>query len=135
VNRDGRSGAGPHPSVAPAALDERALESLREIERQGAAGLFAKALGLYLRTAPALLDSVRAAAAAGDCAALARAAHTLTSSSRYVGAAQVAETAGKIELAARADPPVIAEALVADLAAAYARTEALLRAEISRAAA
>jgi HPt (histidine-containing phosphotransfer) domain-containing protein len=135
MKRDSPARSAPRVPVASGALDERALEALREIEHQGAGGLVAKALGLYLRTAPALLDSIRAAAAAGDSAALARAAHTLKSSSRYVGAAQVGRIAGEIELGARSDPPVIAAERAGELAAAYARTETLLRAEVSKATA
>jgi HPt (histidine-containing phosphotransfer) domain-containing protein len=135
MKREAPAGSAARNHGASGALDERALEALREIERQGAAGLVAKALALYLRTAPALLDSVDAAAAAGDGGALARAAHTLKSSSRYVGAAQVARISGEIELGARSDPPLISADRVRELAAAYALAESLLQAEISRASA
>jgi HPt (histidine-containing phosphotransfer) domain-containing protein len=135
MKREAPAGSAARIPGASGALDERALEALREIERQGAAGLVAKALALYLRTAPALLGSVDAAAAAGDGGALARAAHTLKSSSRYVGAAQVAQIAGEIELGARSDPPLISVDRVRELAAAFALAEALLQAEISRASA
>ncbi len=120
-------------SVPPApldTLDRKALDSLREIERQGATGLVAKAVGLYLRTAPNLVQTVNSAAAARDVAALAHAAHTLKSSSLNIGAARVGEIAKKIELGARAEPPDVASELVRELTAAYSRAETLLQAEI-----
>jgi signal transduction histidine kinase/DNA-binding NarL/FixJ family response regulator len=123
------------PARAPTdALDRKALDSLREIERQGAIGFVAKAVGLYLRTARGLVHSVHTAAAARDVAALARAAHTLKSSSLNVGAARVGEIATKIELGARAEPPDVGSELVGELMVAYGRAEALLQAEIDRTA-
>jgi signal transduction histidine kinase/DNA-binding response OmpR family regulator len=122
--------ADPVPPTPPDALDRKALDSLREIERQGATGLVAKAVGLYLRTAPNLVQTVNTAAAARDIAELARAAHTLKSSSLNIGAARVGEIAKKIELGARAEPPDVASELVRELTAAYTRAETLLQAEI-----
>lgn len=73
-------------------------------------------IDVYLADAPKRLDDLRAAHASGDRQGFTRAAHTLKSSSSYVGAKRFAELAAAIE---RASP----DAAGADLAGQIARLE------------
>ncbi|MCK7580389.1 MAG: hypothetical protein MZV65_35250 [Chromatiales bacterium] len=69
----------PPPAPADAPLDERALAQIRALQRPGQPSVLGKIIGLYLDGAPALLQRLREAVAAGDGEALRQAA---TASSR-----------------------------------------------------
>ncbi|MGH9157792.1 MAG: Hpt domain-containing protein [Acidimicrobiales bacterium] len=62
-------------------------------------------LDLYLADAPVQLDSARAGVAAGDPEQVARAAHTLKSTSAMLGAAALSAVCQDLEERARHQPP------------------------------
>jgi CheY-like chemotaxis protein len=110
---DAAGGAGsPLPAALPAAaaagrqpeqtgpIDDRALELIRALEREGAADLLAKVIDIYLRETPALLQALREAARRGDVVGLRRAAHSLKSGSANLGAGCLAELCREMEAAA-----------------------------------
>ena len=84
------------------ALDHHALEALRSLERNGAPGVVARVIELYLRDAPVQLDHMADALAKRDAAALRMAAHSLKSSSVNLGAMRLADGCKAVELSARA---------------------------------
>jgi CheY-like chemotaxis protein len=91
------------PSAAPgAAIDVKALDNIRTLQRPGAADLLERVITLYLDNAPRLVQSMREAIAAGDGDALQRAAHTLKSSSANLGALELAGLCKEMEVQARA---------------------------------
>jgi signal transduction histidine kinase/DNA-binding response OmpR family regulator len=133
--------AAPPASVPPAAaegpdrpepLDRRALATIRALEKPGSSAVLERVIGIYLKNAPKLVAAMRAAADAGDAAALGNAAHGLKSSSLYVGAARIGTLCREIEAAARSDPPAIAAAQVSALESEYLHVERLLGSELEQ---
>jgi PAS domain S-box-containing protein len=82
---------------APPAVDAAALEELRRLGGESGVDMSGEVIALYLRDAPSLLGSMRAALDAGDTPALQRAAHGLKSSSGYLGARRLAQICADIE--------------------------------------
>ncbi len=111
--------------TAPPVLDPVALERLRRI---GGDALERQMLALFREAAPRHVVEVRAAAAAGDLAALARAAHALVSNAGNVGGSEVVACARSLEAAAAARRSAEVPALTAALDAAFGRLEAGLAA-------
>lgn len=114
----------PTPHSSDAALDHSALEQLRQLFD----GDLSEVICAYLSDAPVQIDSMANAIAQQDHAALARAAHTLRSSSRSLGAHAVAELAISIETLGRANGSFdAARPLVAQLRSAHDAIEPHLR--------
>jgi CheY-like chemotaxis protein/anti-sigma regulatory factor (Ser/Thr protein kinase) len=106
------------------ALDRAVLAQLRQLFD----GDLSEVIGAYLGDAPAQIDSMANACAAHDYAALGRAAHSLRSSSRSLGAHRVAELATSIEARARAQSSLEEiRPLVAQLRAAHDAVAPALR--------
>lgn len=84
-------------SVVPAALDRAALDGLLEMTG-GDEEFLAEMIDTFLADGQTLLAEMKtAAAAAGDAAALRRAAHTLKSNSRTFGATALGDLCQEIE--------------------------------------
>jgi HPt (histidine-containing phosphotransfer) domain-containing protein len=117
------------------ALDQKALNELRELDPDGSSGLLANIIGAYLKDAPEQLRHISDALAAQDIAALVRHAHSLRSASQSLGASRVAQIAGEIESAGKNQAIGGCRLLQTILAAEYASAERLLKAEsaVSRA--
>jgi CheY-like chemotaxis protein len=84
-------------SEGEAVLDFDALDELRRMEAEAGGGLMRKVLGMYARTSVALVDAMVAAIGARDGEGVARAAHSLRSSSANVGALAMAKLCTEIE--------------------------------------
>jgi signal transduction histidine kinase/CheY-like chemotaxis protein/HPt (histidine-containing phosphotransfer) domain-containing protein len=104
----------PVPTEA-GAIDGRALQALRAMQRPGRPSVLGRMLDLFDRDAPRLLAEMRDAAGTGDVETLRDAAHTLKSNCANVGAMALAATCRDIEQLARAAD---AAAAIAPLAAA-----------------
>jgi CheY-like chemotaxis protein/HPt (histidine-containing phosphotransfer) domain-containing protein len=115
---------------APGVLEPGALAELRELGCAGASDVVTRVVEAYLRSAPELLRALEDAERAADTAGVARAAHTLKSSSAQVGAARLALLAKELEAlgrggslegvaerirAARAELDAVQEALAAEM--------------------
>ena len=127
--------AAPSAAVADAVnegLDRGALDNIRALDKSGGSAVLHRLIGIYLKSAPGLVLAMRRAADAGDAPELARAAHSLKSSSLYVGAARLGSLCREIEAAARSTPPSTPAGLVAALVSEYSRIEQLLRAELEK---
>jgi two-component system, sensor histidine kinase and response regulator len=83
-----------------AVLDQRTLGSIKAMHKSGSPDLLARVVRLYTSSSRDLIEALRAAAAAGDTAAMMHAAHALKSSSAHVGAVVLAELCKEVELAA-----------------------------------
>ncbi|MBL0122377.1 MAG: response regulator [Betaproteobacteria bacterium] len=111
-------------------LDRRVLDSIRALDKAGGNAVLARLIGIYQKSAPPLVQAIRAAADAGDVAAVSRAAHTLRPSSLYVGATRLGSLCREIEVAGKATPPAMSLTQVAALEAEFVRVELWLRAEL-----
>ena len=99
--RDDEAASAP-PRADPVAdageiFDPAPLESLRQIERGGAAGLVVKVVETWIESSRQLIAQLQESLAAGDVRTLHRAAHTLKSSSANVGAMRLSLLAKTLE--------------------------------------
>jgi CheY-like chemotaxis protein len=83
-------------------LDHSAIEAVRQLDPDGQDRLLARLIALYRDDSSQLLADIDNGMKSNDADAVARAAHTLKSSSANLGAANVAAIARQIEHAARA---------------------------------
>jgi HPt (histidine-containing phosphotransfer) domain-containing protein len=121
-----------HSAPVTQAIDGKALDNIRALQRPGAPNLVQKIITLYLNDAPHLVQSMREAVAAEDRGALQRAAHTLKSSSANLGALQLAELCKEMEVQARADRLVDPEQWISQIEREYARVRAALSNQIAQ---
>jgi CheY-like chemotaxis protein len=84
-----------------ATLDNSALDAVRQLDPDGSDRLLSRLIALYRDASSQLLADIDNGLKAGDAEAIARAAHTLKSSSANLGATNVAAIARQIETAAR----------------------------------
>lgn len=126
----------PAPLLSPtdAPLDERALAQIRALQRPGQPSVLGKIIGLYLDSAPALLQRLRDAVAAGDGEALRQAAHSFKSSSANLGATQLAGLCKELEHRGREQRLEGTVALLAEVDRHSARVREALTVEIEKTA-
>ncbi|MFO1423364.1 MAG: response regulator [Candidatus Competibacteraceae bacterium] len=124
--RSGPSGSTDSP------LDERVLAQIRELRQPGQPSVLSKIVGLYLDSAPALLQRLRDAVAAGDSEALRQAAHSLKSSSANLGATRLAALCKELEQRGRDRRLEDAATLVWELDRRYARVREALIVEMEK---
>ena len=86
-----------HGTPPPPAIDPSALEALRALQAPGAPDIRERVIGLYLQQTPRQLEDLRSALAGGDTSAVARAAHTVKSSSANVGAMRLSALCRELE--------------------------------------
>jgi len=82
-------------------LDHSAIDAVRQLDPDGQDRLLSRLIALYRDDSSQLLADIENALKVGDTESVARAAHTLKSSSANLGAANVAAIARQIEHAAR----------------------------------
>ena len=124
-----------HQQQAPAAqaegvegLDQRALDELRALDPEGAAGLFNQIIQCYLDDTPKQIAQLRTATLAENIETMTRSAHSMKSSSFSVGAKRVGELARDIEAKGRANSTDGCHALLAELEEQYAAADTQQRA-------
>jgi PAS domain S-box-containing protein len=121
--------ASPEPAAAcGAVIDRTALDGMREIERSGKANMVKRLIDSYLSDAPTLIRAIKQAAEADNRPDLARAAHTLKSSSANLGALGLSNLCGELELTAR-NANGDTRQLVADVESLYCSVQTALAAE------
>jgi CheY-like chemotaxis protein/HPt (histidine-containing phosphotransfer) domain-containing protein len=77
-------------AAAGTALDQKALDAIRALSKDGNPNLLGQIIALYLKDAPVLVERMRGAVQSGDAKELRTAAHTLKSSSANLGAVKLA---------------------------------------------
>jgi CheY-like chemotaxis protein len=125
--------ASPRAATAPAFTPAEVLDGsvLRQLaDDLGGVEALEEAIRVFLGATPALLATLRAAAARGDAAAIQRAVHTLKAGSAMLGAVGLSARCQELERASRNHDVQDAVARVADIEAIYRAVEATLRAEI-----
>ncbi len=98
-------------------LEAAALDKLRALENDGAPDLLARIISTYVDSSTELARAIRDAVAAGDPQAMAKAAHTLKSSSAQVGAERLSVLCKGVEALGRSGSLEGAAARVAELSA------------------
>jgi len=118
-------------AVRERSIDQGVLDKIRMLERDGAVGLVARLIGLYLQGTPALVERMRQAAAAADYEALRAAAHSLKSSSANVGAMKLHDLCRELELQAHQRQVANSAGQVAMVEQEFIAARTLLRQELS----
>jgi PAS domain S-box-containing protein len=115
----------PVPSTSEV-LDTRVLAGLRALESQGARGLVARAIDLYLCDAASHVQAIREAVARGDAGTLRERAHSFKSASASLGALQVASACQDLERMGASRSLEAATVVTATLVTAFEQARAAL---------
>ena len=120
-------------AVSTTRLDMKAVERIRRISGDDGSSLLGQVVSQFAATSAPLLQTLRAKSRDSDPQAVWRAAHSLRSSASAIGARRVSQYCEEIEMSARDNGILPAEALLAELesevAAATVDLSALVRAE------
>ena len=120
-------------AVSAARLDMKAVERIRRISGDDGSSLLGQVVSQFAATSAPLLQTLRAKSRDSDPQAVWRAAHSLRSSASAIGARRVSQYCEEIEMSARDNGILPAEALLAELesevAAATVDLSALVRAD------
>lgn len=84
-------------------FDESALDTIKALQRPGKPDILAKIVNMYLDKTPELIADIEQGIAANDAARVKMAAHTLKSSSAYLGGTTLAAQCNKLESKAAND--------------------------------
>ena len=114
------AGAAGAPAGA-SVLDPGKLAELRSLDPNGQASLVPRVLATYQTSLARLVDQLHAARAAAHWDDVARAAHTLKSSSGSIGALAFSSLCAEIERVTRAGDLLCAQRLLARFPAEHAR--------------
>ncbi len=112
-------------------IDQSVLASLKELQEEGEPDIVEEVGGLFLKHAPEKITAIEKAAAQKDAKALQVSAHSLKSSSAYVGAMRLSAMSKDLEMIGRSgtvDGAAVEK--VEDLKAEYERVKAALDEEI-----
>ena len=122
---DGQGTAGP-PSNGGGPLDMAQIDTIRALQRDGAPDILDRMIGLYLASTPDLIKELDEAIARQDPPEIMRAAHSLKSSSAFLGAVRLSALCGTLEALARSRAVETAPARLAEIRAEFARVERAL---------
>jgi len=78
-------------------FDEKALDAIKALQRPGKPDILGKIINMYLDKTPELIADIEGGIAANDATRVKMAAHTLKSSSAYLGATTLAEQCNRLE--------------------------------------
>jgi len=102
-----------------AEINMQAIENIRKLQRPGKPDIVKKVLNVYFDKSPALVQDIIEGHKAGNLKQVKEAAHSLKSSSAYVGAENIYENCKRIELAADSDALSDVQDIVDDLESSY----------------
>lgn len=114
------------PEKSPT-FDANALAKLRELDPEGSENLLDNILRSFLDTVPADIESMQAALLRQDGAALRMTAHSIKSSSAYLGALRLSDLCKELELLSQEPRLEAAKTVLAELQAEFARVVPTLR--------
>ncbi|HRD68153.1 MAG TPA: response regulator [Candidatus Competibacter sp.] len=116
--------------AANPSIDREVLEKIQMLERNGAHGLVARLIELYLQGTPELIEQMKQAAAKDDFESLRMAAHALKSSSANLGAMKLRGLCESMEWQARDRQVANAAKQMADIEQEFAVAQTALRQEL-----
>lgn len=101
-------------------LDQKALDNIRAVHREGAPKLLERVIKIYFESSPKILQTLRDAVAGEDAAeTIERAAHSLRSSSANLGATKLAALCEGLEEMARENRTEGANAILIEIEKLY----------------
>ena len=110
------------------AIDEKVLEGLRLLHREGKPDVAKTVIMLFLESAPAVLADLERSASSNDTKDLQRASHILGSSAAAVGAILLSSHCQELEVVARSGSVPNAAARLRVIKQLYEEAESALRA-------
>jgi len=110
-------------------LDRTALEGLRALETSDNPNLVSRIIEAYMTDTPKLIDKMKHALEASDMMEVAKAAHTLKSSSANVGALELSDRCKQLESAAKRGAAETARDLLSEVESGYRLVETALVSE------
>ncbi len=114
-------------------INIKAIDTIRGLQRTGKDDLLTKVVGVYFDKTPEIIDTMVESATASDLGAVAACAHSLKSSSAYLGADELSKTCALIEAAIKSDDQPEVERLVKGLHSEYERVSEALNALVKAA--
>ena len=84
-------------------LDQSVLASLRELQEAGDPDIVAEVGGLFIKHSPEKVDAIMQSVEKDDAKGLQLAAHSMKSSSAYIGAMQLSTLAKELEMMGRSN--------------------------------
>jgi two-component system, sensor histidine kinase and response regulator len=124
----------PVPQEEPSAIDPKALAAIAALQPPGGEDILKKVIALYLDSSLTLMKGIREAAEGKNADVLYRAAHTLKSSSAYLGAMTLSAMSKELEIMGRAQTLEGVAARLAPLEREYARVRDALAKRLEDAA-
>jgi len=115
-------------------INEAALETIAKLQRPGKPDLVAKVVNVYLDKSPELVDAIVNGVKDGDVIAVKEAAHSMKSSSAYIGAEQISEKFKLIESTAASGDLTEVQEVINGLTEEFAEVCHCLQGFINRAA-
>ncbi len=115
------------------AIDRSVLASLRELQDADEPDIVAEVGGLFVKHAPEKISAILQAVEKGDAKGLQIAAHSLKSSSAYVGAMHLSAMSKELELMGRSGTLEGVKDKIEKMRAEYERVMAALEIEIKTA--
>jgi HPt (histidine-containing phosphotransfer) domain-containing protein len=112
-------------------IDRSVLASLRELQDVGDPDIIAEVGGLFVKHSPEKVNAILQSVESGDAKGLHMAAHSLKSSSAYVGAMRLSALAKELELKGRSNSLEGAGELVQKLKTEFMLVMAALEKEIN----
>jgi signal transduction histidine kinase/CheY-like chemotaxis protein/HPt (histidine-containing phosphotransfer) domain-containing protein len=109
------------------ALDKTTIDYLKSLRRGDGPSVLERAVGMYLESAPTVLEELRRAIAGGDASAVWKIAHSLKSSSASLGAKQLAQHIGDMEGRARQNDLVEADSRLVRIETEFQKVSSALR--------
>ena len=113
-------------------LDQSVLASLRELQDEGDPDIVAEVGGLFLKHSPDKVKAILQAVEKGDAKSLQLAAHSLKSSSAYIGAMRLSSLAKDLEMMGRSGTLEGARNLAKRLQEEFDLATKALQAEMAR---
>lgn len=111
-------------------IDQSVLASLKELQEDGEPDIVEEVGGLFLKHAPEKIASIEKAAAQKDAKALQISAHSLKSSSAYVGAMRLSAMSKDLEMMGRSGALDGVTEKVRALVTEYSRVKVALEKEM-----
>ncbi|MCX6673693.1 MAG: Hpt domain-containing protein [Methanothrix sp.] len=111
-------------------IDRSVLARLRELQDEGDPDIIVEVGGLFIKHSPEKVNAIMQSVEDGDARGLHMAAHSLKSSSAYVGAMRLSALARELELMGRSNSLQGARELAQRLKTEFAEVMTALEAEI-----
>jgi len=112
-------------------IDRSILASLRELQDEGDPDIVAEVGGLFIKHSPDKVNAILQSVENGDANGLHMAAHSLKSSSAYVGAMRLSALAKELEMMGRSNSLVGASELAQRLKTEFMQVMKVLEEEIN----